>query len=77
MGSREERAETRARRCGSERKPRAISSLLPAPLLLAALRTTLVRAQLYSAATIFLSIIKKIIKYGFVLLCGDDEVGTK
>lgn len=58
MGSREERAETRAHRYGNERKPRAISSLLPAPLVLVVLRTTLVRAELYSA-TIFLSIIIK------------------
>lgn len=77
MGSREERAETGARRCGSQRKPRAISSLLPAPLLPAALRTTLVCAQLYPAATMFLSIIKKKIEYGSVLLRGDDDVGTK
>lgn len=60
MGSREERAETRARWYGIERKPRAISSVIPAPLVLTALRATLVRAELYSAATIFSSIITKI-----------------
>lgn len=74
MGSREERAETRAHRYGNERKPRAISSVIPAPLVLAAPRTTLVRAELYSAAMIFLSVIKK---YGPVLLCGKDGVETK
>lgn len=54
MGSREERAETKAHRYGSERKPWAISSVILALLVLTALRTTLVHAELYSAATIFL-----------------------
>lgn len=60
MGSREERAETKAQRYGSERKPRAISSVILALLVPTALRTTFVLVLVYSTATIFRSVIKKI-----------------
>ena len=70
MGSREERAETRAHRYGNKRTPRAISSVIPPPLVLTAQRTTLVRAEFYSA-TIFLSYY--IYTHTHTYVCGEKK----